>query len=86
MVNDTAIVVIPPYLRELSSNGIVSKHRISRGRGSSIQNTRLARCVRGNWYLGKNIVCLWMQFLEDGGDIESVYEEGGTACSVTVLQ
>ena len=76
-----SVVVVPSHCMQVSG-GVVLEWCVS----GTIEDPGFTCSVGGDWDCGKDIVRIWVEIAEDGGDVEAVDEEGGSTCATGVLE
>jgi hypothetical protein len=76
-----SVVVVPSHCTQVSG-GVVLEWRV---RGT-IEDPGFTCGVGGDWDRGEEVVRVWVEIAEDGGDVEAVDEEGGSTCAAGVLE
>jgi hypothetical protein len=81
-VTEGASVVVVPSHRTQVSGGVVLERRVS----GAMEDCGFACGVGRDWGCGEEGVGVWVEVAEDGGGVEAVDEEGGSACAASVLE
>jgi hypothetical protein len=76
-----SVVVVPPHCTQVS-RAVVLEWCVS----GTIENPGFTRGVGGDWGCGEEVVRISAEIAEDGGDVETVDEEGSSACATDVLE
>ena len=76
-----SVVVVPSHCAQVSG-GIVLKRCVS----GAIEDPGFTGGVGGDWDCGEEVVRIWVEIAEDGGDVEAVDEERRSTCAAGVLE
>jgi hypothetical protein len=76
-----SVVVVPSHCTQVSG-GVVLEWWV----GGTIEDPGFTCGVGGDRDCGEELVRIWVEIAEDGGDVEAVDEEGGSTCAAGVLE
>ena len=76
------VVVVPPH-RAQGPGRVVRERRVG---GGAVEDPGFACGVGRDRGCGEEGVGVWVDIAQDGGGVEAVDEEGGSACAVGVLE
>ena len=84
MGHGTSVIVVPPHLHELVA--VMPEYGVA-GKGEGcVYRVELACGVCRNADAGEGVICLRVELLEDGRDVEAVDEQRRTACAVRMFE
>ena len=84
MGHGTSVIVVPPHLHELVA--VMPEYGVAGKWEGCVYRVELACGVCRNADAGEGVICLRVELLEDGRDVEAVDEQRGAAGPVLVRE